>query len=501
MPIKIPPVSRMDPIRASTQNLIIDAVNRFNAMSIVPPGGSQTFKNHAQGIILPARMDSDATDKQYASGDVVVITDYMDSLDGTVIGGVSRNYGVFVAKKLAGTQVGRGIAIVVDPIGEKSTGSVCVSGACLAKVNRVSTSPVPGEGYTQVTGSITPGETFLSIGKGTGDVDIIWEENEDVEEHWAYVILPCGSQSGIPAINKSGMIIPPNSAMQVQARDAEGLLEMIKPTADSLNQVYLSPAYPIPVNSKFYAIKPEDGEVALGSTPTSIGDVMGTVASSWEMAPNKTGFLYLGESGGLAYLRPFKAKELFSTLTTTAMPTLTYDFGEEGYGKYTPWLEFEESIDVSDFFRPLGATSESQIFITIYPVYQDGSVVRAGRFSRAIAIKENPYLLSGLMDTGIELRSVGRGADWDLYDYTQRYLQFANIRTGIPDTSIGDSIVFGSNTWIGQSPGLGDELDAIRFFMFRSDSVSNYVKAIFSTAPQENLRVRVTMEFLNPILE
>jgi hypothetical protein len=309
MSIKIPPVSRMDPIRASTQNLIIDAVNRFNAMSIVPPGGSQTFKNHAQGIILPARMDSDATDKQYASGDVVVITDYMDSLDGTVIGGVSRNYGVFVAKKLAGTQVGRGVAIVVDPIGEKSTGSVCVSGACLAKVNRVSTSPVPGEGYTQVTGSITPGETFLSIGKGTGDVDIIWEENEDVEEHWAYVILPCGSQSGIPAINKSGAIIPPNSAMEVQARDAEGLLEMIKPTEDSLNQVYLSPAYPIPVNTKFYAIKPEDGEVALGSTPTSIGDEMGTVASSWEMAPNKTGFLYLGESGGLAYLRPFRLRQ------------------------------------------------------------------------------------------------------------------------------------------------------------------------------------------------
>jgi hypothetical protein len=156
-------------------------------MSIVPPGGSQTFKNHAQGIILPARMDPDATDKQYASGDVVVITDYMDSLNGTVIGGVSKNYGVFVAKSPKEPPMGR-MAVVVDPIGEKSTGSVCVSGACLVKVNRTADSPLRVN--TPLAGSLCLDSTSLEIGRGFGDVDIVWEENEEVEEHWAYVLFP-----------------------------------------------------------------------------------------------------------------------------------------------------------------------------------------------------------------------------------------------------------------------------------------------------------------------
>ena len=302
---KIGQVSPGGPILAATQNHIIDAVNRISAKPLTSKQDTrQEFKLTAQGLLLPAVIDELASETEYDIGEVLIITGYLDSEGArNVVDGAVRNFGVTVKKKEAADNVGRGIAVVVEKVDGDLSGSVCISGACLAYINRVSTSLIYDENASQLTGTLLAGTTYFSIGAGTGDADILWEEDTTTSEHWAYVTVPGGNQDGIPAINGSGTEIPPNSALEATGdEDIYGNMELKKPSDDNLTQIYVSPDYPVPSGYPFRAKNPEDGRVVTSGTPT-VGESLGTVSGEWHLLADNTGFTYQGGVTGLGRVK------------------------------------------------------------------------------------------------------------------------------------------------------------------------------------------------------
>ena len=295
-------VSVGDSITANLQNHIINAVNSLSTDPLTPQKKSvQRFPVGPQGIILPAVLDSTAPVSYYNPGEVVVITGYLDSQgDRNVASGTDRNFGVTVSTKSDALPVGSAIAVVVRAVEATGSGSVCVSGACLALVTRIASSPTIGDSMAQVTGSLLTGNTFFSIGQGVGDVDLVWEESQTADKHWAYVTLPGSNKKGVPAYNASGVEIPPNSALEAVTGGTAGRLNMRQPSADDLFQVYYSPAYPIPASTPFEALTVEDGTVTTTGAPT-IGDEVGTAENSWSMKKDNTGFKVRGLVGDTAY--------------------------------------------------------------------------------------------------------------------------------------------------------------------------------------------------------
>ena len=253
-----------------------------------------------QGIVLSAVLD-DNEDDPIPSGTPVIITSYLSDVNVGVATGTEKSFGVAVGRKEKG-DVGRAVAIVTSLVDKSGKGSVCVSGCCPARVYREDTSPVLFETKKQLTGVITADKDYFEIGENQGDVDILWEEESDDKERWAYVSLPCGSQEGVLSLNSSGEVIPPHSAMEVTGKDNGGALVMGKPSEDDLEQIFLSPAYPIPENTFFYAFTPERGEVVITSPP-DIGKGVGTKEDEWEMFADMSKFLFLGESNGLSSIR------------------------------------------------------------------------------------------------------------------------------------------------------------------------------------------------------
>jgi len=290
-------ISPGDPIKASLLNHLIQGVNRVESSPLTKQRDFVgKFPGGVQGIVLPALLDDGARESFYNTGDVLVITEYLyDADDLNLESGADRNFGVTVREKKISDSIGRAIAVVVDTVDNSGTGTVCVSGACLAKVNRIASSPVVGEDPAQVTGTLLPGNTYFSIGVGAGDADLLWEEDSSEAEHFAYVTLPGGGQGGIPAINSSGTEIPPFSALESTGEDSNGRMTLIKPSEDNLTQIYISPAFPIPSGVPFDVLTPEDGKVTVSGSPV-VGDSLGTAENQWYLLKDNEGFTYQGGS-------------------------------------------------------------------------------------------------------------------------------------------------------------------------------------------------------------
>jgi hypothetical protein len=296
-------VTEGDGLSATLENQIIDSVNRVRA---TPLTGSAPWKgkffNGPQGIIVPAALDDAAgANDKYVVGDVVIITAYIPGdTDNSLENGAEKNLGVTVTTKSDTDLVGRSIAVVTKDVDSDGTGRVCISGACLATVNRVSTSPTIGATPAQLTGTLLANSVLFEIGEGVGDVDILWEENTNIGAHFAYVNLSAGCNKGIASVNSSGVEIPPYSAMEVTGEDAQGRLQMSKPSADNLSQIYYSPAFPIASGDPFPAIPTSIGKVEVTGSP-AIGDEVGTVSGAWGLAKDNTGFTVTGLTGARAY--------------------------------------------------------------------------------------------------------------------------------------------------------------------------------------------------------
>jgi len=360
---KIGQVSPGGPILAATQNHIIDAVNRISAKPLTSKQDTrQEFKLTAQGLLLPAVIDELASETEYDIGEVLIITGYLDSEGArNVVDGAVRNFGVTVKKKEAADNVGRGIAVVVEKVDGDLSGSVCISGACLAYINRVSTSLIYDENASQLTGTLLAGTTYFSIGAGTGDADILWEEDKGTGEHWAYVTVPGGNQDGIPAINGSGTEIPPNSVVECTDEDSDGRLEMGKPSADNLFQIYASPDYPVPSGYPFNVKNMADGKVETTGSP-AIGDEVGSTENDWTLTKDNTGYKVKSFSGGLAYASFFRGK-VFSTTTAVESNTTATDISGTGKTINGTWQEFTAPIPKAQFVKSGLAFATGMAFI------------------------------------------------------------------------------------------------------------------------------------------
>jgi len=107
--------------------------------------------------------------------------------------------------------------------------------------------------------------------------------------------------------------IPENGVAEIINLTKEGNLYLYtvrRPTADSLNQVVVVPSGCV-VGDKASCFTPTDAGrrhlVLFNGSFPSIGETCGCVSGEFYFDSTKSGFIFLGGSGGLAVVRPFRA--------------------------------------------------------------------------------------------------------------------------------------------------------------------------------------------------
>jgi len=98
--------------------------------------------------------------------------------------------------------------------------------------------------------------------------------------------------------------IPAYGAMEVTSVDADNTHHVVRPTAADLKQILINDSSVIGAGSTI-KIKKEWPKKALLTGSPSVGDELGTTASSFNLSTGQIGFVNYGAVGGRASVRPF----------------------------------------------------------------------------------------------------------------------------------------------------------------------------------------------------
>jgi hypothetical protein len=129
--------------------------------------------------------------------------------------------------------------------------------------------------------------------------------------------------------------------MQIQSTLSDGTRTCIRPSADNLETIIITPEKELAPNAKFFGYAPFDTEAEVDGSP-DIGDEIGTVEDSWTLSTGKTGFKAHGATGGRARIRPFNSKGKLINIGS-----YTFANGVSGTGsstEYGSWLSIDTDV-------------------------------------------------------------------------------------------------------------------------------------------------------------
>lgn len=117
---------------------------------------------------------------------------------------------------------------------------------------------------------------------------------------------PASMVRWLPALNGAGEEIPSFAACEISSVSAEGVVTLIKPTADSLAPERVAFNGPTPIATSGYGSCTKDfPAVAKVTGAPAAKDKIGTVASQWHLADIGENFIpWAAPSGGLAMVMP-----------------------------------------------------------------------------------------------------------------------------------------------------------------------------------------------------
>ncbi len=281
---------------APVYNAMIDTIRKVNETNISTGGFSTADK--VNEIYL--RGIGDTLD----IGDIVAIGDPLATDPGTVPEDLEFLRQRLVFEQGTFSSEEDLFAVLAEPLNSGDIARAIIAGPVVTQV------VVNNAEDMYVTLSASSG-TYRLETIATGNNRILWQQ-ATTGTTWAIVELGKSAVDEIQCRNDSGQTIPDNSAAEITGLiELNGILTytVVKPTADNLNEVVIIPRS-IVANDTGLCFFPGDvNKLALvtvtGSPAT--GDDIGTVSGAWTMAKDNTGFRCMGQLGGLARPRPFKA--------------------------------------------------------------------------------------------------------------------------------------------------------------------------------------------------